>query len=117
MARTRLFGKLGRIAARALARRAPALRMVDDGRHVLKRRQLTFGAAQLLAGGALAACAGEDSGRRPGSERVAVVGAGIAGLHCAYRLQQSGLSVTVYEASNRVGGRMFTVSDDAAYAG
>jgi monoamine oxidase len=41
------------------------------------------------------------------------VGAGIAGLHCAYRLQQSGVEVTVYEASTRVGGRMFTAHDDA----
>ena len=41
-----------------------------------------------------------------------VVGAGIAGLHCAYRLQQSGVDVTVYEASSRVGGRMFTARDD-----
>ena len=44
--------------------------------------------------------------------RVAVIGAGIAGLHCAYRLQQSGVHVTVYEASTRVGGRMFTAREE-----
>jgi monoamine oxidase len=117
MARTRLFGKLRRILRGALAGRPSAARVVDAERAVLTRRQLTWGAAQLAAGGMLPACAGEDSGRRPGTERVAVVGAGIAGLHCAYRLQQAGVNVTVYEASSRVGGRMFTVSDDDVYAG
>jgi monoamine oxidase len=79
----------------------------------LTRRQLTAGALQLTAAGVLGACGGGDSGKRPSDERVVVVGAGIAGLHCAYRLQQSGVNVTVYEASTRVGGRMFTSLDDA----
>ncbi|MGC4087387.1 MAG: NAD(P)/FAD-dependent oxidoreductase [Polyangiaceae bacterium] len=54
------------------------------------------------------ACSDSDTPSKP---RVAVVGAGIAGLHCAYRLQQSGVDVVVYEASSRVGGRMFTARD------
>jgi len=37
---------------------------------------------------------------------VAVVGAGIAGLSTAHRLQQAGLAVTVFEANDRVGGRI-----------
>jgi monoamine oxidase len=39
---------------------------------------------------------------------VAVIGAGIAGLHCAYRLKRAGIDVRVYEGSERVGGRMAT---------
>ncbi len=113
MARTRLFGQLRRIAGRVLAERHPATPTVDAGRGQLTRRQLTSGALQLAAASALSACGGDDSGKRPGNERVAVVGAGIAGLHCAYRLQQVGVNVTVYEASTRVGGRMFSVKDDA----
>lgn len=39
---------------------------------------------------------------------VAVVGAGIAGLTTAYRLAQQGIFVTVFEASDRVGGKVHT---------
>ncbi|MEN9579855.1 MAG: hypothetical protein RJA70_2864 [Pseudomonadota bacterium] len=44
----------------------------------------------------------------PKDERVLVIGAGMAGLHCAYRLKQAGVDVHLYEASDRAGGRMFT---------
>ncbi len=40
---------------------------------------------------------------------VAVVGAGISGLTCAFRLQQAGHDVAVYERDTEVGGRMATV--------
>jgi oxygen-dependent protoporphyrinogen oxidase len=40
--------------------------------------------------------------------RIAVVGAGISGLTCAYRLQQQGHGVKVFEAAPEVGGRMGT---------
>lgn len=42
-------------------------------------------------------------------QRVAVVGAGLAGLTCAWRLRQAGHRVRVYEASDRVGGRCWTL--------
>jgi monoamine oxidase len=44
--------------------------------------------------------------------RIAVVGAGLAGLTCAYRLKQAGLVAQVYEAHpTRVGGRCWTIHD------
>ncbi|QIE27247.1 4-methylaminobutanoate oxidase (plasmid) [Caballeronia sp. SBC1] len=43
------------------------------------------------------------------SPRVAVVGAGLAGLTAAWRLTQAGVEVTVYEGSGRVGGRVQSV--------
>ena len=46
--------------------------------------------------------------------RVAVVGGGLAGLTCAYRLQQAGVAATVYEANDRIGGRCWTRRGDFA---
>jgi monoamine oxidase len=43
--------------------------------------------------------------------RIVVVGAGLAGLTCAYRLKQAGLDADVYEASTRIGGRCWTIKD------
>jgi monoamine oxidase len=43
--------------------------------------------------------------------RIAIVGAGIAGLNAAYKLKQSGLTATIFEGANRTGGRMFTAKD------
>jgi oxygen-dependent protoporphyrinogen oxidase len=40
--------------------------------------------------------------------RVAVIGAGISGLTCAFRLQQQGHTVRVFESEPKVGGRMGT---------
>lgn len=40
--------------------------------------------------------------------RIVIVGAGLAGLTCAYRLKQSGFISTIYEAADRVGGRCWT---------
>jgi monoamine oxidase len=44
----------------------------------------------------------------PSGERVAVIGAGLAGLTCAYRLRQRGIDVTLCEANTRLGGRCWT---------
>ncbi len=46
--------------------------------------------------------------------RIAIVGAGIAGLNAALTLQDVGLSCSIYEASNRIGGRMH--SDTTTWA-
>ncbi|MFJ4190493.1 flavin monoamine oxidase family protein [Kitasatospora sp. NPDC089509] len=40
--------------------------------------------------------------------RVAVIGAGVAGLVCAYELQRRGFDVVVYEQASRPGGRVRT---------
>ncbi|WP_267379572.1 NAD(P)/FAD-dependent oxidoreductase [Bacillus sp. GM_Baccil_2] len=42
------------------------------------------------------------------TQKIVIVGAGLAGLTCAYRLKQQGISSTIYEATNRIGGRCWT---------
>src|ERR1043165_1419899 len=48
-------------------------------------------------------------GRCGNGQRVAILGAGIAGLTAAYELLQAGYKVTIFEAKERAGGRSFTV--------
>jgi monoamine oxidase len=52
--------------------------------------------------------------RGDGSDEVVIVGAGIAGLICAYRLRQAGVAVRLYEAQERIGGRMFSLRNHFA---
>jgi monoamine oxidase len=47
---------------------------------------------------------------KPG-KRIIVIGAGFSGLAAAYELVSAGYDVTVYEARNRVGGRVITFTD------
>jgi len=42
---------------------------------------------------------------------VIVIGAGLSGLYAAMLLEESGYSVTVIEGRNRIGGRLYTLSD------
>src|ERR1700677_4051222 len=41
--------------------------------------------------------------------KIVIIGAGLAGLTAAYRLQQKGHNVEVYEAHPRAGGRVHSV--------
>ncbi|HEV2811639.1 MAG TPA: NAD(P)/FAD-dependent oxidoreductase, partial [Solirubrobacteraceae bacterium] len=43
-----------------------------------------------------------------GAPRIAIVGAGLAGLSAGYRLARAGHAVTVFEGSDRLGGRCWT---------
>lgn len=46
---------------------------------------------------------------RGGQRKVAILGAGIAGLTVAYELERAGYDVTIIEASKRIGGRNLTL--------
>jgi len=43
--------------------------------------------------------------------KIAIVGGGIAGLNALHTLRKAGLNATLYEATKRIGGRMFTVQE------
>ena len=42
---------------------------------------------------------------------VIIIGAGLAGLFCAWLLKNLGYKVTILEARNRIGGRVYTIRD------
>ncbi|MEO1247010.1 MAG: NAD(P)/FAD-dependent oxidoreductase [Pseudomonadota bacterium] len=70
----------------------------------LSRRRFLKGAGGL-------ALAGSAAGAFAASERVVVVGAGLAGLAAAYDLVDAGYDVLLAEQSDRAGGRIKTVRD------
>ena len=114
MAKSSLFAKIQKqFSAHRLAR-ARGISVEELREHIAergvvqdeKRRSL------ILAAGAFAATALTPKPLRAapakGGPRIAIVGAGIAGLTCALELADRGIRSTVYEASHRVGGRMFS---------
>lgn len=120
--RTPLFASVRR--AFRLARQAqqpgapPPAEIVQHHRELrLTRRQMLLGTAAL----ALAGCGSADTAIPAGTvappatapaPRIAIVGAGIAGLNAALTLQDDGLASTIYEASSsRAGGRILTLRD------
>ena len=72
-------------------------------RDFLKVTGATVGAAALAGPMAALAAATRPS---PQQGRIAIIGGGISGLNAALTLQDAGIASTVYEASDRVGGRM-----------
>jgi monoamine oxidase len=47
---------------------------------------------------------------------VAIIGAGLAGLHAAHRLHRAGVDFNLFEARDRVGGRILTVDGQGGLA-
>jgi monoamine oxidase len=92
----------------AAARKMPVVEYSEalrEQRSRFSRRrflQLTAGTAGAAA---LSSCPS------PEERDVVIVGGGIAGLHCAYRLRRLGVVARIYDASSRVGGRIFTLRD------
>jgi monoamine oxidase len=121
MSRTPLFREVRRAfrLARAAERlRAGSAETIERQRERAQsagwtRREL-LGAGAVLATGAALGCRTLAPAPRFTAtlERpIVVVGAGIAGLTCAYRLREAGVPVRLYEAQERTGGRMYSLRD------
>jgi monoamine oxidase len=79
----------------------------------LTRRRLLATGAGLLTSAALAASPSAARAKRPRRHRIAIVGAGLAGLRCAHALWTNptgAVAASVYEANtSRAGGRCWTL--------
>ncbi len=120
MARTALVDLLRRAAAISVVARQTGesldeavSREIDTRRENARRRFLRQSVAA-SAGLLLGACAPVSRPRSGDSDDVVIVGAGVAGLTCAWRLRQAGIGVHVYEAQQRVGGRMLSLRNHFA---
>lgn len=93
---TPLLRKLIRTIRQAAAPHADGL----NRRQFLCKSAATVTATLLAAGASHAAVS---------KEPIAILGAGAAGLTAAFRLMQAGAKVVLFEGSNRIGGRIFTM--------
>jgi monoamine oxidase len=109
MARICRHARARDVPPEAILERRAAAKQNDGPR--LTRRQFIAGAAAGVAALALPHRTFAGGGRSP--SRIAIVGAGISGLNCALALADAGVRATVYEASPRLGGRMY--SNNAGY--
>lgn len=89
----------------------------------MSRREFLAGIGKLAATGTAVGLAGQLPVARAfaasgnSSVNVGIVGAGLAGLACADELTRNKISFTLYEASNRVGGRQFSFGINEFFPG
>ncbi len=106
MSRNFLFSRLRTLANQSLKTE------VD-----LERRKLLQGIAIGATGLALAPLMSCSTHKKPASKpktKIAIIGAGLAGTHCAYQLSKAGIRADLYEASSRIGGRTFSLTNHFA---
>jgi len=112
--KTPLFGTIRKALNMALAaerRHSSAEEIVQQSEAYRSSRRKFLentGKAALL--GSIAPRLALPSFNRAIAPRIAIVGGGISGLTALHALKKRGLDATIYEASNRIGGRIFTVT-------
>ena len=108
------FQKLIGIAANTGSKSPPpdeVLQILNE-KKVLSRRDLLKGFGSTAALFALSGF--PQFPKKNTSTRIAIIGGGIAGLNAAYRLKKAGITANIYEADNRIGGRILTYQDSVA---
>src|SRR4249920_1251479 len=82
----------------------------EQHHHAVSRRKFIVDTAKATAligiSGLYKSCAPVNNKTQP---TIAIIGAGIAGLHAAYILKQAGYEAYIYEGSPRIGGRIMSV--------
>jgi monoamine oxidase len=99
----RTFARHFTIALDAERRGISTAQALDESAHISQRGRRDF--LKTLGAGAAALSLPPALAWGQSSTRVAVVGAGLAGLACADQLAAKGIAATVFEAGTRPGGR------------
>ncbi|MBI4820003.1 MAG: FAD-dependent oxidoreductase [Deltaproteobacteria bacterium] len=116
MSRSRALSLLRRGLATSLFAAKKGMTPSDAAAELNAIRVSRREALALAAAAAVPFACGDDPVEPPANTRygadvrVAVVGAGAAGLMCGYRLTNYGFKPKVFDAATRVGGRMFTTN-------
>ena len=118
MGKTALFSRLQRLFALVRAARrqgVPAHQALELARAASGTTRRELLASATLAGAGLALGCDRLRSLLPGKlagagREVVIVGGGIAGLTCAWRLAQAGVAARIYEAQDRIGGRMWSLT-------
>jgi monoamine oxidase len=101
----RALAELVRVRAAADRAGVSSARVREEAATATRRGFLRAAGAG-LAGAALSLDVARGTSFARGRERIAIVGAGIAGLTCALTLRDAGIDSVIYESQRRVGGRM-----------
>lgn len=116
MSRTPLMRLLKRVVAQARRRHVESLPASSSPRPDPSRRRVLSGGLAMTGAATLAVMtpAWARAARKTPAPRVAVIGAGLAGLTVAHTLRKAGIHATILEGSSRIGGRCY--SERAAFA-
>ncbi len=106
MSHTYFFDRLRRLANQSLSSEVDL-----DRRKFIKNASVVT--AGLLATPILG-CSASKLFNQDSNYKIAIIGAGLSGTSCAYQLSKIGIPVDLFEASNRIGGRTYSLRNHFA---
>ncbi len=90
------------------SRQDAAISMTENNNSLTSRREFLQNCSSKIWTLGISSCIPMVSCNKPDDKKIVIIGAGLAGLVCAYSLKKLGLKATLYEASGRNGGRILT---------